>query len=135
MSIADGQNLCLFKQKAKYHALFRICTYIFSKSNKIDAVVTQQNDIYESSNESYITQKKKKNVLRYAKYLYRMKSFNLHITQFQKLKNCSVCNTYNLIFILTFTMAVTLHAVFVCNTCIVRIQIYAFEHPKICQAQ
>ena len=59
--------------------------------------------------------KKKKNVLRYAKYLYRMKSFNLHITQFQKLKNCSVCNTYNLIFILTFTMAVTLHAVFVCR--------------------
>ena len=59
MSIADGQNLCLFKQKAKYHALFRICTYIFSKSNKIDAVVTQQNDIYESSNESYITHKKK----------------------------------------------------------------------------
>lgn len=30
--------------------------YIFSKSNKIDAVVTQQNDIYES----YITQKNQK---------------------------------------------------------------------------
>lgn len=34
--------------------------YIFSESNKIDAVVTQQNDIYESSNKSYITQKTKK---------------------------------------------------------------------------
>ena len=34
--------------------------YIFSKSNKIDAVVTQQNDIYESSNESYITYTKQK---------------------------------------------------------------------------
>ena len=86
--------------------------YIFSKSNKIDAVVTQQNDIYESSNKSYITYTKQKNVLRYAKY--RMKSFNLHITvfcSFHKLKKCSVCNTYNFI----FAMAVTLHAVFVCT--------------------
>ena len=41
--------------------------YIFSKSNKIDAVVTQQNDIYESSNETYITYTKQKKVLRYAK--------------------------------------------------------------------
>ena len=98
---------------------------IFSKSNKIDAVVTQQNDIYESSNESYITYTKQKNVLRYA---------NLHTTvfcSFHKLKKCSICNKYNFF----FTMAVTLHAVFVCNTCIVRIQIYAFEHPKICQVQ
>ena len=38
----------------------RCLEYIFRRSNKIDAVVTQQNDIYESSNESYITQKKRK---------------------------------------------------------------------------
>ena len=53
----------------RFFALFQnfilIHMYIFSESNKIDAVVTQQNDIYESSNKSYITQKTK-NVLRYA---------------------------------------------------------------------
>ena len=36
------------------------CLEYVHKSNRIDAVVTQQNDIYESSNESYITYTKQK---------------------------------------------------------------------------
>ena len=59
-------KICVYLNK-KLNTIrkFGIHMYIFSESNKIDAVVTQQNDIYESSNKSYITQKTK-NVLRYA---------------------------------------------------------------------
>ena len=59
-------KICVYlNKKLNTMPKFGIHMYIFSESNKIDAVVTQQNDIYESSNKSYITQKTK-NVLRYA---------------------------------------------------------------------
>ena len=69
--------------------------YIFSKSNKIDAVLTQQNDIYESSNESYITQKTEKcAAIRQISIQDEILQFTCYwvFCSFHKLKYCSVCN-------------------------------------------